>query len=237
MVTNYKKYERGVVLMEKIYNDLKISRLFNGVEYENIKEHLLAENFLLRKYEKSTIVHLEGEVCNGISLIISGTILIQNLDANGNTLTIREFSRGDIIGENLLFSENNFFPMTISTKEATEIMEINRDLVLKLCQADEGFLKNLLYSISEKALILSKKINLIALKSVRELILNYIKHEYILQKSYTIMMKTTKKELAERLGIQRTSLSRELKKMKDEGLLTYDSKSITILNHDYIFNL
>jgi len=44
----------------------------------------------------------------------------------------------------------------------------------------------------------------------------------------------TKKELAERLGIQRTSLSRELNKMKKDGLIDYDAHSITICDFDII---
>ena len=44
----------------------------------------------------------------------------------------------------------------------------------------------------------------------------------------------TKKELAERLGIQRTSLSRELNKMKKDGLVDYNTHSITICDFDII---
>ena len=39
----------------------------------------------------------------------------------------------------------------------------------------------------------------------------------------------TKKVLADKIGVQRTSLSRELSKMKNDGLIDFDSESITIL--------
>ena len=45
----------------------------------------------------------------------------------------------------------------------------------------------------------------------------------------------TKKELADRIGVQRTSLSRELQKMKNEGLLEYDKSSISVLNQKILF--
>ncbi|WHH61644.1 helix-turn-helix domain-containing protein [Petroclostridium sp. X23] len=50
-------------------------------------------------------------------------------------------------------------------------------------------------------------------------------------------MHTPKKGLAERLGIQRTSLSRELNKMKKDDLVDYDSHSIAICNFDIIRKL
>lgn len=214
---------------------LKTSRLFRNVDFNNIEKYINLNNITNKNYEKNSTIHLQGEVCSGIDIIIKGSIVIQNFDEEGNILTIKSFKSGDMVGENLIFSNINFFPMTISAKEDTRIIRIDKEVVLKLCRADEEFLKNLLKSISEKAVILTSKINLIALKSVRELIINYLRQEYTMQQSLHIKMKSSKKELAEKFGIQRTSLSRELQKMKKEGILDYDSKSIRIIDYDYIF--
>lgn len=221
--------------MKNIIDELKSTKLFYNVDLNSMGKHINSSNVVRKNYRKNNIIHLQSEICNGVDLIISGIILIQNLDQEGNILTIKEFRPGDMVGENLIFSERNFFPMTISAKEDTEIIRMDKDLVLKLCQSDKEFLKNLLKSISEKAVILTKKINLIALKSVRELIISYIKQEYMLQGSLTILMSSSKKELAEKFGIQRTSLSRELQKMRIEGILEYDNKTIKILDYDYVF--
>jgi CRP-like cAMP-binding protein len=44
----------------------------------------------------------------------------------------------------------------------------------------------------------------------------------------------SKKALAEMFGISRTSLSRELGRMRDEGLIDFDQKTITILDPDFL---
>lgn len=232
MVTNL-KIKGGI--MKNQMDLLKTSRLFRNVDFNNIEKYINLNNITNKNYEKNSTIHLQGEVCSGIDIIIKGSIVIQNFDEEGNILTIKSFKSGDMVGENLIFSNINFFPMTISAKEDTRIIRIDKEVVLKLCRADEEFLKNLLKSISEKAVILTSKINLIALKSVRELIINYLRQEYTMQQSLHIKMKSSKKELAEKFGIQRTSLSRELQKMKKEGILDYDSKSIRIIDYDYIF--
>ena len=59
----------------------------------------------------------------------------------------------------------------------------------------------------------------------------YLEYESKIQNSNQIKLEITKKELAERIGVQRTSLSRELAKMRNEGLVTFDSNSITILKN------
>ena len=77
-------------------------------------------------------------------------------------------------------------------------------------------------------MILTDKLTVISLKTVRQRINDYLSHQYQLQKTMVITLDCSKKELAERLGVQRTSLSRELTKMKKAGLLDYDAKTITI---------
>lgn len=53
-----------------------------------------------------------------------------------------------------------------------------------------------------------------------------------MQKNMVIKLNISKKDLAERFGVQRTSLSRELNKMRKDGILDFDAKSISILNLD-----
>ena len=65
----------------------------------------------------------------------------------------------------------------------------------------------------------------------------FLGYQYYLQKSYVIRLNISKKDLAERLGIQRSSLSRELQKMRTDGLLEYDSRTITVKDTRLISDL
>jgi DNA-binding transcriptional regulator LsrR (DeoR family) len=72
------------------------------------------------------------------------------------------------------------------------------------------------------------------MKSIKESIIEFLNYEYYSQKNKKIELHMTKKELAEKLGIQRTSLSRELNKMKKDGLIDYNASSITICDFSII---
>jgi CRP-like cAMP-binding protein len=102
-------------------------------------------------------------------------------------------------------------------------------MVLELCQTDIKFLQLLLNIISDRTIILSDKINEISLKTIRQQIMDFLIYEKELQKSNTVKLPYSKKSMAERLGIQRSSLSRELSKMRADGILLFDSKTITLL--------
>lgn len=91
---------------------------------------------------------------------------------------------------------------------------------------------NFLESLSDKTLILADRIKTLSFKSLRKSIVDFLIYESYSQKNNKIKLGLTKKDLAEKFGVQRTSLSRELKKMREEGLIEYDAYSITILDKD-----
>jgi len=74
-------------------------------------------------------------------------------------------------------------------------------------------------------------------RTVTECIIEFLLYEYHVQKSTTIKLNMTKKELAEKIGVQRPSLSRELNKMRKDGLIIYDPKQITITDVDLLNKL
>lgn len=83
---------------------------------------------------------------------------------------------------------------------------------------------------------MSDKIKTLSLKSIRQCIIDSLIYESYAQKCNTIKLELTKKELAEKFGVQRPSLSRELNKMRKEGLIEYDAYSITILEYNLLIN-
>jgi CRP-like cAMP-binding protein len=120
--------------------------------------------------------------------------------------------------------------MTVLAKTDAVILHIKKDLILKLCQLDTNFLSNLLISISDKTLILTDKIKALSMKTIRQCIIDFLIYESYSQSSRTVKLHLTKKELAEKFGIQRPSLSRELNKMRRDGLIEYDAHFITIMD-------
>ncbi len=107
---------------------------------------------------------------------------------------------------------------------------------MNLCQNNQDFLRAFLGLLSDKTLYVSGILHNLAHKSIRDMIITFLKTEYIRQKSSVIKLSITKQELSEKFGVQRPSLSRELKKMCNDGLVEYDAKSITIRDLNIVNN-
>lgn len=208
---------------------MKESTLFQAFSPDELGMFLKDGTFTIKKYQKGNILHFEDEACTKLEIILLGLVVVERIDEEGNILTISEFLNGDLLGGNLLFSRNPRYPMTITARDSTTIVEIQKDRLFQLFIDYPEFLRVYLEFISDHAFILGDKIRHYVNKTIRESILNYIKYEQAKQNSKTIKLDISKKALAEKIGVQRTSLSRELSKMRDEGLILYDSKSITRL--------
>ncbi len=216
---------------------MKLSGFFDDFTDDALIDLSAGTSWNIKRYSKSSFVHFESEKCTSWDIILSGQVIIKKIDENGNILTLTEFGTAETIGGNTLFSSHPFFPMSVFAKSNSEILHIDKDSVLKLCHTSERFLIRFLTGNSDKAVVLSNKIKSISMKTIRESIIEYLTHEYYVQKRENILLMSSKKELAERLGIQRTSLSRELAKMKNDGLIDYDIKSITIADRSLIKGL
>lgn len=220
--------------MLRFFDILKSTELFKDLTDETITALFTLDSYKIREYKKNSVIYFQNEKCETIDIVLKGVVSIEGIDEKGSSISINDFIVGSSIGGNLLFSRNNFYPMTILAKTDATVIHINKELILKLCKDNTEFLINLLGSLSDNALILAQKIKTLSLKSLRQSIIEYLIYESYVQNTNRINLSLTKKELAEKFGVQRTSLSRELNKMKMAGVIEYDAHSITILDEESI---
>lgn len=223
--------------MNNSINFLINTDLFKCFSFHELEKLFNKDYYKIKKYTKNSVIYFQNEKCESLDVILDGVITIQKIDSEGDILTISDFMSGNVLGENLLFSRNNTYPMTIITKSDTTILHIKKDMILNLCQNNVCFLNSLLQSLSDKTLILSDKIKSLTLKTIRQCIIEFLLFEYNSQKSTKIKLNMSKKELAEKIGVQRSSLSRELNKMRNDGLIEYDTKYIDINDIDLLREL
>ena len=214
-------------------NDINLilkSTLLNSLKVDEINTYFSDGSFKISYYNKNNIVHFSSEVCLKLEIILTGKVIVERSDESGNLMTIAEFFSDEILGGNLLFSKNPHYPMTITAKQTTVILEINKERLFQLFSDNHEFLRSYLEFISDHATILGDRIKHYVNRTIRESIISYLDYERKIQKSNHIKLNISKKALAQKIGVQRTSLSRELAKMGKDGLILFDKNSITLLN-------
>ena len=204
--------------------------IFKGMEIEHIDNIVKENNYKIVNYDKGDIIAIEDSACSHIGIVLNGSIEIQRIYESGRSLTVQRFMEGSIFGEAIVFLEMKTYPATIISSSKSKIMFIKNETIIKLCSNDKICLGNFMSLLCEKILMLNRKVKIISLCSIRQKIANFILEQVKIQKSERIKLSINKKELAEYLGVQRPSLSRELINMKEEGILEYDKNEFHILD-------
>lgn len=217
--------------------ELRNNDLFKGLDIEEIEDILKNISFTKIKYRKGEILAHEGEVCTSLGVILEGTIEMQRIYCNGKYIVIKKLSKGEVFGEALVFSKKGFYPATALAVNNCLIMYIKKEEVLSLCFQNKKILENFISLLSNKVLMLNKKIKNISFKSIKEKVSNYILEESIIQNTDTISLDESKQDIAAKLGIPRPSFSRELMRLKTLGIINFNRRFIKIINKEELENI
>lgn len=194
--------------------------------------HILFENTnintnIFKKviYKKNQIVFNEGDKCNYIGLVESGAITITTYTYNEKEYEINNISDNGLFGEFIIFNQAKYLGTGIATKNTT-VIQITKNELLELLK-NETFSENYLKLISNINLKIQQKIKLLSQKEIRDKIMFLLLENKKITNSDTLYFHT-KEKLSLFLNITRPSLSRELINMKNDNLIDYDLKSITL---------
>ncbi len=179
-------------------------------------------------YPKGQLLHLADQVCTTMDVVLSGSISIQSIDAEGNVFKAKVLQAGDVYGATLLFGTHNRYPMQVVCDAPSEILHLKKALVLQLCEENQQFLLVLLALISDRAHELGRTVSQLTAQSLKECLLSYLQTLSYQQGSLTVTLPSSKKELADRLGFARTSVSRALRAMEEEGLLSFEGRVVQL---------
>lgn len=216
--------------MIDIINSIKNNQIFNNINEEDIKNLILSTRFTQKKYTKDSIIANEGEFCSSIGLVISGAIELQRIYQNGKYVVLKRLITSDVFGEALIFVNNGEYPATVVSLEDSRILFINKEDILKMCLQNTKLLENFMALLSGKIMTLNDKIKSISYNTIREKVVNYLLSECEYGVKLEIKLKESKEEIANFLGIPRPSFSRELMKLRDEGLIEYNRDKIKIID-------
>lgn len=180
------------------------------------------------KFDENALVYLAGDPCTAVDVVAEGQIAVEKMDEEGRLTRISQFGTGEVFGANLIFSELKVFPFGVTALKPSKLLRIEPDALIRLAMADRAVLMSLLQAISIKSFALSQGIDYLTGRSIEDKVMIYLRQN--LRHGQTRLPLTlSKKALAEYLDISRTSLSRALRQMKEDGLIDFDRSSITLL--------
>lgn len=207
--------------------------LFKNIEKEELIRMLSCLRPRIVSYKCKENINIDMSESPEMGIILKGEVALIKDTFAGDRIFMAKLKSGDIFGEITAFSNGEaqatLEPMTDSTILFLPSCKIV-GICSKVCIGHEMIIRNMLEIVSRKAIDLNKKVEMLSLKSIREKISNYLLELYNEERNHIFTIPLKRHELAEFLNIPRPSLSRELKKMKEEGIIDFHMNSFRIIN-------
>lgn len=139
--------------------------------------------------------------------------------------------QGSEIGAILAASNGYRSPVTVQAKDSVSVLFIPFDLIIKPNQVcypyQEQLLRNAIHIVAKKGLSLHERIRCLLQPSIRDKVMTYLQ-QVSTEQTGTFTIAMNRNELAEYLNVERSALSRELSKMKHDGLIHYHKNSFQL---------
>lgn len=206
------------------YSFLSKTPLFIGCSEEEIEHMLICLKHSVRQYKKGEYVYNAGDIVKDVCVVLAGSVQIENIDVLGNKSILGIADKGEIFAESYACIPNQPMLVDVLTREECEILFVNVPALFaesNSCGHGAKLIQNLLRISSRKNLNLSMRIFHSAPKTIRARLYSYFSEQISLQGSSDIRIPLDRQQLADYLGVDRTALSKELGRMRDEGLLTF----------------
>ena len=212
------------------YGILRETKLFAGIRSEDMAGMLGCIGHHVREYEKGEIIAFEADIIHHVGLVLEGSVDMVKEDLWGNRTMLVRSGRGDVFGETFACGEEASSLVTFVAAEDTKVLFLSFCRVMHTCTHacifHQTLIENMVRVIAAKNRELMRKVEVVSKKTLREKILAYLS-AYGQNGSFTIPLGRV--EWAEYLCADRSALTRELAKMKEEGIIDYHRNTFQIL--------
>jgi len=219
--------------MKNYMGVLKTVQLFKGIEESDLQPLLSCLSAKAIQYGKGQTVFSSGERIERFGIVLSGEVQVVQDDYYGNRSILAKIDIGNLFGESFACAEMKTLPVSVITTTESELLFIDCHRLAVPCAKACGFhsrlIQNMLSIVSMKNISLTQKIEFTSKRSTREKLMAYLSAEAKKAGSSRFCIPFNRQELADYLSVERSAMSAELSKLRDDGVLKFHKNQFELL--------
>ena len=212
---------------------LKNTALFVEMSEKDILTMLNCLSARTKTYKKDEYIWQTGDEVQQAGLLLSGEALIIKDDFHGKRSILSHVQPGDIFGEAFSCACIANWPISVLAPTKAVIMLIDYKRIINTCSNTCIFhmklIENMLRILAEKNIALTRKIKYMSERTTRDKLLAYLSDEATKSRNKIFSIPFNRQELADYLGVDRSAMSSELSKLRNENILDFDKSNFKFL--------
>ena len=207
------------------------SELFKNVSEEEFSKMEKCFNMKKLFFKKDQTILSNTKNAGTVGIVIEGVVELIRIDYMGTRTILAEYEQGDVFGD--VFSNISGGEISIISKLDSEIIFLDYDHLINRCKKNCSYhntvIQNMIEILSKRIYIQNERIEVLTKRSIRDKLLEYFNTLSKKTRSKTIYLPFTFTDLADYLSIDRASMMREIKNLKDDQMIRTQNKMIKIL--------
>ncbi len=208
--------------------------LFRGIHSEELLALLACLQAKEQTVAKETFLFLAGKSKPQMGIVLSGQAQVIRENILGDRMIIGTLHPGSLFGETYACMDVPVMPVSVFAKESCQVLLFDIKKILHTCSSSCSFhhilIQNLMKIFAQKNAMLNQKMSYLSHKTIRSKLEAFLLDQAERQKSASFSLSLNRNELADYLCVDRSAMSRELGKMKEEGILDFQKNHFTLLS-------
>ena len=184
-------------------------------------------------FDKKYTIISEGNPAKYIGIVLSGSAQIVQVDYYGNRSILSVIEESEMFAEAFACAETSAIPVTIIADEPCEVMLIDSNHILHTCTNNCGFhqqlIFNLMKDLATKTIMFHQRIEITSKRTTREKLLAYLMFQAKKENTNHFAIPFDRQELADYLEVDRSGLSAEISKLRNEGIIENKKNVFTLM--------
>ena len=218
------------------YEELKNTKIFSSATEFECQAMMFCFKTRFKTFSKNTNIVNQGDPMDEVVLILKGGAMVQNIDNMGDISILMRLKRGDVYGLESAYAGELTYKDNLIATEKTLVMFMNKHRVItpcaNRCRRHDIVAKHLMQMVAKSNMKLLDKITHISKKTIRDKLMSYFTTLAKKKGSNYFDLPFNKTELASYLSVDRSAMSTELTKMKEDGLIEFEKKQFHLLKKE-----
>ncbi|MBR5533978.1 MAG: Crp/Fnr family transcriptional regulator [Ruminiclostridium sp.] len=167
-----------------------------------------------------------------MGVVLEGAVEMISEDYFGKKSILTVLTVGQLFGETYSCLQARNRTVAFQVRDTCRVLILDYDRILHacklVCRFHHRMIENMVELIAEKNLELIEKLEVSSRTSIREKLLTYLTRQAERTGSLTFTIPLGRTELAEYLCTDRSAMTRELSKLRSEGIIDFDKRTFTL---------
>lgn len=206
--------------------------LFEGITTEEFGRIHDCFGMLEQDFKPDDKVYDFSETRHMVGILHNGSAVIERIDAHGNRTILEHLHPGSVFGEMLMFKNVVGDSITVVCETPCTVCFMPEVALTKRCENackhHSLLVENLFSLVTEKASTLSERVEVLSRRSIREKLLCYFRMQAAKVSAKSFELPFSLSALADYISTDRSAMMRELKKMRDEAMVSVAGRQVTL---------